>query len=338
MPSQEDYVEKGSGLIPIPKMRPAEPVASPLPAGEQPAPPGSVQQTPAPRQFGPLLSAKTGQWSVPNASPAEPVSRPATSALPATTRELPNPYITRVLSATLPREPENATQRVPVVIKASMKRPAPAPPPLPPEQHKKRRLKVTLLGLLMLVLIAGLAFFSVTPLGRDIGFNPLSLPEGSLLTGQQPGLSSLVAQATATAVYHHRTDGYDPSYFGSQLLGNGSASLAWPLGQCTYWANYEYHRLTGHWVSWNGNADQWVAGARQAGWNISQTPHVPSILVMMPYTQSASGYGHVAVVEGVSGNIVHTSNMNWYANGGGWNRVSNVDFRTGQGMYFVWHS
>jgi surface antigen len=220
-----------------------------------------------------------------------------------------------------------------------MKRPAPAPPPLPPDLHNKRRLKVTLLGLGMLLLISLLAFFTVTPLGHDIGLgNPLSLPGNGLLTGQRPGASSLVAQATATAVYHRRTDGYDPTFFGSQLLGNGASSLVWPLGQCTYWSNYEYHRLTGYWVSWNGNADQWVTGARMAGWNVSQTPHVPSIMVMMPYTQNASGYGHVAVVEGVDGNTVHTSNMNWYANGGGWNRVSNVDFKAGKGIYFVWHS
>lgn len=338
MPSQDDYVEKGSGLLPIPGMRSGASAAGPLPGRDNSVPASAVQPTPTPRQFAPLFAARTGQWPVPNIPRDMPAPRQAVPALPATTRELPNPSLTRVLSATLPRVPENATQRVPVVIKASMKRPAPAPPPLPPDQQKKRRLKVTLLGVAILVLMALLACFSVTPLGRDMGLPPLSLPAGGLLTGQQPGLSNLVAQATATAIFHHRTDGYDPSFFGSQLIGNGSASLTWPLGQCTYWANYEYHRLTGHWVSWNGNADQWVTGARKAGWHVSQTPHVPSIIVMMPYTQSASGYGHVAVVEGVSGNTVHTSNMNWYANGGGWNRVSRVDFKTGNGIYFIWHS
>jgi surface antigen len=247
--------------------------------------------------------------------------------------------LARVLTTTPPRVSEGAeltSQRVPVVIKASMKRPAPAPPPLPPEIQKKRRLKITVLGLSILVLMILTALFSATPLGHEIGLdNPIG---GHLITGQNPGPGNFIAQATATAVYHRKTDGYDPTFFGSQLIGDGSASLAWPLGQCTFWANYEYHRLTGYWVSWNGNADQWVTGARQAGWHISTTPHVPSIMVMMPYTQHASGYGHVAVVEGVSGNVVHTSNMNWYANGGGWDRVSSVDFTTGSGIYFIWHS
>lgn len=317
MPSQDDRAGKRSGLVPMPGIKQPEPISGLLPSrGNLPCPLPETSSVPN---------------QMPDPGPLVPLPF-------APTRQFPDPRSTRVLTATLPRVKENATQRVPVVIKASLKRPAPAPPPLPPDQYKKRRLKVTLLGIVMLVLVSLLAFVSVTPLGHDIGLiNPLAMPTGSLLVGQRPGLSTLIAQATATAVFHRKTDGYDPSFFGSQLVGNGSSSLAWPLGQCTYWANYEYHRLTGHWVSWNGNADQWVTGARQAGWNVSQTPHVPSIMVMMPYTQSSSGYGHVAVVEGVDGNTVHTSNMNWYANGGGWNRVSNVDFRAGSGIYFIWH-
>jgi surface antigen len=53
--------------------------------------------------------------------------------------------------------------------------------------------------------------------------------------------------------------------------------------------------------------------------------------------QGASAYGHVAVVESlVNSTTVHTSNMNWYANGGGWDRVSYYDFTTGSGVYFIW--
>ena len=81
-----------------------------------------------------------------------------------------------------------------------------------------------------------------------------------------------------------------------------------------------------------------MAGARAAGWNVSQSPHVPSIIVLMPYVQGAYGYGHVAVVESASGNTVHTSNMNWWNGGGGWDRISNADFTVGSGVYFIWHS
>lgn len=317
MPYRDDRVESGTGEEPMPGIRQPGAFSGSLPAGSKMVLP-SLGKAPAQDH-----APSTGQLA-----PCAP-----------STGQLTNAQITRVLTITMPPIPENASQRVPVVIKASMKRPAPAPPPLPPDEQKRRRLKVTLAGLVMLVLIVALLFLLVTPLGHDISLgNPLDLPGSSILTGQNPGLTNPIAQATATAVFHRRTDGYDPSFYGSQLISDGSHSLAWPMGQCTYWANYEYHLLTGYWVPWNGNANQWVAGARMAGWHVSTSPHVPSIIVLMGVQGANSYYGHVAVVQGVSGNVVHTSNMNWYSNGGGWNRVSNVDFTAGRGVYFIWHS
>jgi hypothetical protein len=29
--------------------------------------------------------------------------------------------------------------------------------------------------------------------------------------------------------------------------------------------------------------------------------------------------------------------MNWWADGGGWDKVSSFDFTVGSGVYFVWH-
>ena len=42
--------------------------------------------------------------------------------------------------------------------------------------------------------------------------------------------------------------------------------------------------------------------------------------------------GHKRII---SGNVVHTSNMNWGY--GGNTHVEYVDFTTGAGVYFVWH-
>src|SRR5258708_16043175 len=123
------------------------------------------------------------------------------------------------------------------------------------------------------------------------------------------------------------------------MFTNGNTALGWAGGECTYWANSYYHQLTGYWISWNGNADQWVAGAQKAGWNTSSSPHVPSVIVLMPGTQGASrAYGHVAVVESVTGNTVHTSNMNWYANGGGLHRAPHAAFTTRPRLYLPWPS
>lgn len=274
---------------------------------------------------------------------------PASTALtrqlsqPGALRPLSSAGITRQLSqpGTFVESAEGAGGREPVVIKSSLKRREREQ--LTPHAHKKRRLLVTASGLLVLLLVTAFALLSATPLGHDVGLNLSGQATGNngQVAASNNGGFSLVAQATATAVYHRQSDGYDPFSNGNVTISDGSGSLNWPVGQCTYWANYRYHALTGYWVSWTGNAAQWVAGARAAGWNVSQAPHVPSIIVLMPYVQGAYGYGHVAVVESindtVSPTVVHTSNMNWWVNDGGWDKVSYADFTVGPSVYFVWH-
>lgn len=295
---------------------------------------------------GPLAAEEHSTGTLPSAPiplPGQVVFQ-TSQLLPAVTRPTPaynDTGATRALTA--PRISQQTSQRLPVVIKSDLKkRPAPAAPP-PRRKRTLRRLLVNVIGVVLLSLVTVLALLSVTPLGHEIGatFTPLQFGSNLLNNKQNSALTSLVAQATATAVYHRQTDGFDPNASGGQTVGNGSGSLNWPIGQCTYWANSRYHALTGHWVPWNGNADQWVAGARAAGWSVSQTPHVPSIIVLMPGVQGASNYGHVAVVEhlvtGATPTTVYTSNMNWYANGGGWDKVSYVNFTIGNGVYFVWH-
>jgi surface antigen len=248
-----------------------------------------------------------------------------------------NSGVTRILTGTLPDSQDTTGVRKTVRIKGEMKRAKVTH--ISHEAHKKRRMLISLIAVVISLLITSGIVMAASPMSHEIGayFNP-SQQSSNLLAGQITN-PNLVAQATATAVYHQQTDGYDPYYNGTQVVGNGAGSLSWPLGQCTYWANARYHTLSNYWVSWNGNADAWVAGAKAAGWQVSQTViHVPSIIVLMPYVQGAGYYGHVAVVESATGNTAHTSNMNWWANGGGWDRVSNVDFTTSSGVYFIWHS
>ncbi|MGH2478710.1 MAG: CHAP domain-containing protein, partial [Ktedonobacteraceae bacterium] len=238
---------------------------------------------------------------------------------------------------------EPDTQRSPLVIKGEMKKLALVPAALPPAEQQKRRRAVNLIGMGFVLLTIVLTILTATPLGHEVGLDFPALQFGSsFFDNPNHGPGSLIAQATATAIYHQHNDGYDPFARGSQIIGDGLHSLGWPVGQCTYWASLRYQQLTGFWVPWNGNADQWVAGARLAHWHISSQPHVPSIMVLMPYVQNASGYGHVAVVENIVPNsnppAVETSNMNWYSNGGGFNKESTVNFTVGPGTYFVWHS
>lgn len=238
--------------------------------------------------------------------------------------------ITQELADTPRPDPATTASRPPVVIRGRDRQGSRSIRPPRGKRHI-----VNIVALLLLVIFTVGALLAVSPLGRDVTATFNSQPAQLLQHG--PNKMDLVAQATATAVVHQQNDGIDPfASGGGASLSTSGGSLNWPYGYCTYWANLHYHDLSGHWVAWRGNADAWVAGARMAGWNVSQTPHAPSIIVLMDGVQGASYVGHVAVVESVSGNVAHTSNMNWYANGGGFGRVSSFDFTAGSGVYFVW--
>lgn len=243
------------------------------------------------------------------------------------------PAVTRTLTSTL-LNPPTIPPRTPMVIKASNKK---KPYSYRPPQGRRHVISIAVL-VLMLVITGG-TLLAVSPLGRELGlgFNPAPTSIPSYLSDDSNGGLKLVSQqATATAVVHQQNDGFDPNATGTGAVVTGSPS-SWPVGVCTYWANARYHELTGIWVTWIGNAYQWADGARQAGWNVSTSPHIPSIVVLMPGVQGASGYGHVAVAEKlVNSTTVSTSNMNWFTNGGGFNIVSYYNFSAGPGVYFIW--
>ncbi|GHO81408.1 hypothetical protein KSD_91790 [Ktedonobacter sp. SOSP1-85] len=101
-----------------------------------------------------------------------------------------------------------------------------------------------------------------------------------------------------------------------------------PAGQCTYWAAYRFHQVHGVWVPWLGDAWKWPDQAKSNNWVISRTPTVGAIIALQPYVQGAGSLGHVGIVESITGNkSVHTSNYNWYADGGGWGICSYWDFQ-----------
>ncbi|MBA2392107.1 MAG: CHAP domain-containing protein [Ktedonobacteraceae bacterium] len=305
--------------------------------------------------FSPISSQETGQ-ATPFTEPLTQDNSPtplqdapvSTNILPAQPSYMPDPQtplppsnVTRLLTGTL--DGSGSVQRAPVIIRGNLKRQAANMQ----VAHPRRRKVKSLIGIVVLFVIVSFSLLVSTPLGQTVGlsFNPSS---SKMQMAVNPGgsgntLNSIVAQATATAVYNNQqADGYDPYASTGVSIGSGNSPRPWPYGQCTYWANLYYHQLTGWWVNWAGNADQWVGGAGAAGWNVSTVPHVPSIIVLMPGVQGASyAYGHVAVVTSViDSSTVMTSNMNWWANGGGWGIVSSVPFNygPGYGVYFVWHS
>jgi surface antigen len=192
----------------------------------------------------------------------------------------------------------------------------------------------------VLVFIVLITLIAVVPTGNEAAsrFNPfISFMHFAKNDSRNTFLLPQQA-ATATAVTQ---DGFDPgsgTYAGVQGapsdIGGGGANRFF-YGQCTYWANMRYHELTGHWVSWLGNAAQWYYGAMSSGWVVSDSPHLYSIIVLQPGVQEAGWYGHVAVVEKISSDgSVLTSNWNWQ---GSWGRETWVTFRPGPGVSFVWY-
>lgn len=283
-------------------------------------------------------------------TPQHYFSQPADTAAPALsaapqpeTGPLPIPTSkqTAVQTGHLPALAEKrvTTQTVPIVIPGSRTRKLDTwRPPRP--QGKRIWLHATV-SVLLVFILAG-ALFAVLPTGADGhssvfgSFNPFMN-----MTDSKNNNTGLVAAqaATATAVTQ---DGYDAGstaqytyVYQATLPGAGYDHFA--AGQCTYWASYRYHQLTGYWVPWYGNAWEWYGAAYNSpDWIASSTPHVPSIVVLAPGVQGASWtYGHVAVLEAINadGSLL-TSNWNWAGN---WGRTTYVTFYPGSGVHFVWH-
>lgn len=92
---------------------------------------------------------------------------------------------------------------------------------------------------------------------------------------------------------------------------NGDRGNAYAAGNCTWWA-YERRRQMGIGTpSYLGNGGQWYYTAQQYGLRVDHTPQVGAALSFLPGQAGASAtYGHVAVVESVSGSTIVISEMN----------------------------
>ncbi|HLZ80386.1 MAG TPA: CHAP domain-containing protein, partial [Ktedonobacteraceae bacterium] len=267
------------------------------------------------------------QLSFPDSSPfpfgTTPFPGSQYASTPGVTRPLTDPSIspgvTRNLAADIqtgayPSLRSTTALRQPVVIRSTGKKSTGMRPP------KGRRWVVQLSVTVVMILIAVGTLMAVAPAGTygETGFNPFR-PVINWVEGSNNNPSLLAEQAaTVTAVTR---DGFQPSsnqsYTGLPSAPSGTSGYdGFTYGQCTYYADFRYHQLTGNWVPWGGNAWEWAAGARASGWNVSSIPHVPSIIVLQPGVQGAGYFGHVAVVERINTDgTVYTTSWNWYANG-----------------------
>ncbi|OGD56342.1 hypothetical protein A2V71_01320 [Candidatus Berkelbacteria bacterium RBG_13_40_8] len=86
------------------------------------------------------------------------------------------------------------------------------------------------------------------------------------------------------------------------------ANHSFPYGYCTYYVSQRRN------IPWFGNAISWLSGARAYGFATGSTPQVGAIIV----TSEGGRTGHVGMVDGVNGDQVTITEMNY----AGWGVVS----------------
>lgn len=93
-----------------------------------------------------------------------------------------------------------------------------------------------------------------------------------------------------------------------KLEGKAGKGHIFPYGYCTWFVAQKRY------VPWSGNAGTWLYKAKAMGYKTGRTPAVGSIVV----TTENRFYGHVALVEKVSGGNITVSEMNYT----GWAKTS----------------
>lgn len=101
------------------------------------------------------------------------------------------------------------------------------------------------------------------------------------------------------------------SYAGTVGHDTGDSGNAYPWGQCTWYAYERRHQLGLPCGSYFGNAASWAASAAAYGYAVDHNAQVGDIVVFAPGQAYADAtYGHVAVVEAVSGDTITISESN----------------------------
>jgi surface antigen len=101
--------------------------------------------------------------------------------------------------------------------------------------------------------------------------------------------------------YANATGGTPEVTGGVTPKGKAGAGHSFPYGYCTWYVAQKRY------VPWSGNAGAWLYNAKAGGYATGRTPRPGAIMV----TTENRYYGHVALVEKVSGDTVTVSEMNY---------------------------
>lgn len=161
---------------------------------------------------------------------------------------------------------------------------------------------------------------SELPIGQRI-----ILPGGALPENERPGYVAPRRYTTNASTYSalSRTN---PMY-------TAQAGNRYGYGYCTWYAYNRRVQLGRPVGSFWGNASSWQYAATAAGFVVTRgNPGVGDVM------QNGGGLGHVAVVEDLHANgAIRVSEMNYHANGGGWNIISyrTIDAGAVGSYYFI---
>ena len=155
-----------------------------------------------------------------------------------------------------------------------------------------------------------IAFNDLPANGELTSGETITIPDGQkevITTSSQNMASSLLPNVAPRA--------YAPfSVSGKQLTSATGAGHKFPYGYCTWYVAQKRH------IPWGGNAGTWLYHAKSMGYATGRAPRVGAIMV-----SSESWWGHVAIVESVSGNQFTISEMNAV----GWAKKSRRTLNTG---------
>lgn len=110
---------------------------------------------------------------------------------------------------------------------------------------------------------------------------------------------------------------------GRKLSGKAGTGHRFPYGYCTWYVAQKRY------VPWGGNAGTWLFNAKSMGYATGRKPQPGAIMV-----SAESRWGHVALVEKVSGNTFTVSEMNYAGFARRSTRVINVSSRVIKGFIY----
>lgn len=152
-----------------------------------------------------------------------------------------------------------------------------------------------------------IAFNSLPANGEITVGDVIIIPDGKKDEPVQP--SALAQGGLERRQYATSAGGAATDISGSRKLdGKGGTGHRFPYGWCTWYVAQKRY------VPWGGNAGTWLYKAKALGYRTGRSPAVGSIMV----TTENRYYGHVALVEKVSGNTITVSEMNYV----GWGKTS----------------